>query len=206
MSASNDSLQLPPGGQEFVDKLLELAGDSMTKRGWLPLTAYLLLENGSLVPPIADQAGEPEERDAFSEFVCIMTAALPVSSVAIVMEAWSLPPNAAVDPEELQRTGIAVRPDRIEVVSILCHWPTVTRAGHAPIRRDADGEFDGLDAPTWNTIEPGGVDGRFGSLIPDKPVTPEIRALARLAIKANLGEAAADQIFATADKPRSSTH
>ena len=168
--------------QEFCDRVCRLSEQIFADCGRVELLAALLgtrhpetrqlLDEPQLFVIAPDEPAESiEKKDLFAVAVRSAARALGATTVALVMEAWMVQPEAINEPlnrakiDALLDMAPSEHPDRVEIVTVTVETKNGTTAYTAPIERDADGK--GRLLPFTCLGKQGRMEGRLSRFLPE---------------------------------------
>jgi hypothetical protein len=153
--------------------------DVMRKDGWLRPTLFAVSPKGLSIfaPGPLNEVSEKNEFAAVARLICAAQGAI---AVVLAIEAWVLEakPGERLDPHALPSAS----PHRREFIHLSGEALGRTyQQKFLPMLRDHRGRFACLGMA--KVLPPEAAEGRFANLLPQIPVTEEVRAFAAAVLK-----------------------
>ena len=177
---------MQPGKLENLDDLLaqaeHYANYSTRNLGRLPPTLFLTGPDGLLMF-MAESLADDSAKDDFATYARLACIAHGATAVVMALEAWIKFAKPGEKLDETEPPSEAV--DRREVIVLMGESRSGQKQKFLPIIRSGNGKFFGLgddEAPAMDQMK-----GCFAQILPPKPPTAEIRALAQTLLKGGGG-------------------
>jgi len=154
---------------KFAYSTLMHGSFQIASHGSVPLQAMILKkgaesERDAMMMLACPEVGDDTTKDMFMETVRFMAHQENASSVALLMEAWTMPANKTQEEinELITKYGsISAMPDKREAICVMGNTEEGKFQIEAPIERDSDGNLTELAKLKIHTEKDGEMSGRM---------------------------------------------